>query len=383
MTQLPILAPYVASFGVGAIYTGVILGSYSFVNMAGNLVAGPVIDAFDRRVTIGIGMAVAGLAVAGYSMATRPGHLLVLRILHGAGGAVLIPAVFAWAGDRARAGAAGRSMGHAGAAVAFAAALGPALGGIGGAYLGAPTVFLGLGLLLCATSAGVLAGLVREHRRQAQTQNHNAAALAGSPRGITVRGIPRAVLQALRNPHLVLSFHAVFSLAFALGTLAFVLPLSMTRLGYSSGYTGLLFSLFSIAAILFSLLPTNRLPDRIGPVRVAAGGTAVILVALTALALMAAQHVTILAAIMIAYGIGFGAVFPATGTIVVLAAGPDRRGAAFGVYYAFFSLGVFLGPVTAGFATTLDLNPYGAAVLVTALTGAAQYRELRRRPGDT
>jgi MFS transporter, DHA1 family, multidrug resistance protein len=59
MAMLPILSPFVLSLGAGALYTGVVLGSYSLVNMLGNITAGPIIDIYGRRVPMVIGMAAA------------------------------------------------------------------------------------------------------------------------------------------------------------------------------------------------------------------------------------------------------------------------------------------------------------------------------------
>ncbi len=164
MTQLPILAPFVRSLGAGALSSGFIIGSYSFVNMLGNVAAGPLIDRYGRRRTITAGMAVAGVAVSAYALIASAEQLLAARVIHGAGGALLIPAVFTWAGDRAEPGAVGRSMGAAGAAVAFAALIGPAVGGLGGSIAGPRPVFAALGALLLVGSLGAVLGIERQQR---------------------------------------------------------------------------------------------------------------------------------------------------------------------------------------------------------------------------
>lgn len=366
MAQLPILGPFAVSFGTGAVYTGIILGSYSLVNMTGNLLAGPFIDSRDREITIVLGLAVAGLAVAGYAIVARPWQLLLVRLLHGAGGAILIPAVFAWAGDNSREGRVGRTMGHAGAAVALAAMLGPALGGVGGALLGPRSVFLLLGILLCA--AALVFGLWYRHSRLTRPVH---PALQSRPDAA-------AILAALRDRRLAAPYQAILGLTFVMGTLAYAIPLKVVEWGYSTAYTGVLFSLASIATILLLLLPTKALPDRIGTLPVTRIGLFLILIAL--ITLFPARRPGALALGMGLYGLGFGAVFAATTTAVVLAAGRNRRGTAFGVYYAFFSLGVFIGPIAAGALRSAGWNPYWGALIVIIVTQAAGLRQNGKAP---
>lgn len=363
MAQLPILAPYALSLGAGSLFTGIILGSYSMVNMAGNVLAGPVIDAHDRRVTIVAGLLTAGLAVAGYAVVRHPWQLLLVRLVHGAGGAVLIPAVFAWAGDRSRSGAVGRSMGYAGAAVAVAATIGPAFGGIGGARLGPERVFLTLGALLWVTGALIVATALVSRRRRSVAEYLSDTRFLYPPRS------HRAIRGVFRDPRLVSSYRAVLGLTFAMGTLAYTLPTTMRDLGFSTGYTGLLFSAFSVAATLVMVLPVNRLPDRFGPEPIAWAG--LVAVALSLAVLSRAFTLPLLSGTIVLYGLGFGLVFPATTAMVVTAAGRDRRGTAFGVYYAFYSLGVFLGPIMAGAVSSWGISPYWVAIAVMAAVNGA------------
>lgn len=51
---------------------------------------------------------------------------------------------------------------------------------------------------------------------------------------------------------------------------------------------------------------------------------------------------------MALYGLGFGLIFPAANAQVADAARPSERGSAFGIFYAFYSVGVILGAGAAG-----------------------------------
>ncbi len=367
MAQLPLLSPFAASLGAGAATVGVILGAYSLVNMIGNVAAGPVIDRAGRRVTIAGGMLIAGAALAAYALVRTPGQLLLLRLAHGAGGALLIPAVFAWMGDRARTGSVGRTMGYAGAAVAVAAMIGPAIGGIGRDLLGARPVFLGIGTLLCLTAVSTLF-YVRDAAalRPAAEDDRGAGRSAGPAPLRTRKAAIAAVLAVLGNRHLRYAYWSVFGLTFAMGVLAYTFPLTMDRAGFSAGRTGAFFSVFAAAAILVLVLPANRLSDRFGRRPLIVAGSLAVAIAL---AFLPVAHTTAsIAALMALYGIGYGTLFPSACAIVVDETSSANRGTAFGLFYAAFSLGVTVGPVAAGIVAGAGLPPYWlAAALLVAI----------------
>ena len=367
MAQLPLLSPFAVSLGAGATLVGVILGAYSLVNMVGNVVAGPVIDRVGRRVTLVAGMLVAGCAVAAYALVTTPWQLFGLRLAHGAGGAILIPAAYAYVGDRSVRGSVGRSMGYAGAAVALAALIGPALGGMGRDAFGIRPVFLGIGALLVATAVSAI-WLVHDG---------TGAAPFNGP-AAKVAAVPPRVRAAIGDPDLRYAYLSVFSLSFTMGVLAYTFPLTMQGAGFSAARTGSFFSIFSAAAILVLVLPTNRLSDRFGRGPLVTVGSVAIALALAFLTF--SRSVASLTAVMALYGAGYGTVFPSACAIVVDRTAASNRGTAFGIFYASFSLGVTIGPVAAGLATGAGLNAYWLPVGVLVIVRLVL---LGRRPRAT
>ena len=71
-TQIPMIAPYAASLGAGALMTGWIVSIYSVTNTLGNIAAGVVLDKFGRRLPLVVGLLWAGLAVFLYGAAGTP-----------------------------------------------------------------------------------------------------------------------------------------------------------------------------------------------------------------------------------------------------------------------------------------------------------------------
>ena len=357
MAQLPLLSPFAASLGAGATFIGVILGAYSLVNMVGNVAAGPVIDRMGRRITLAAGMLVAGGAVAAYAFVAAPWQLLGLRLVHGMGGAFLIPAAFAYVGDRSARGSVGRSMGYAGAAVAVAALVGPALGGIGRDAFGIRAVFLAIGALLGVTAVSAI-WLIRDRTEKAPVQGP----AAGAPVAPRLRF-------AFEDPDLRYAYVSVFTLSFAMGVLAYSFPLTMQSSGFSAARTGAFFSIFSAAAILVLVLPTNRLSDRFGRRPLVIAGSVAVAVALALLP--SSRSMASLTAVMALYGAGYGTLFPTACAIVVDRTTASNRGTAFGVFYAAFSLGVTIGPVAAGLAAGSGVSAYWLPVGVIVVVRLA------------
>ena len=69
---------------------------------------------------------------------------------------------------------------------------------------------------------------------------------------------------------------------------------------------------------------------------------------------------------MAVFGLGYGIVFPAAAALVIGAAGADRRGMAFGIFYAVYSLGVVVGASGSGVLADLDDGFVGLPFLAAA-----------------
>ncbi|MEW6622701.1 MAG: MFS transporter [Bacillota bacterium] len=348
MFQLPILAPYVLSLGASSIMVGLVMGSYSLVNMLGNLGAGLIIDRYGRKIAIWGGMLAAGLAVAFYSAVVYPIQLLGLRIIHGLAGAILVPAVFTYLGDRTVKGSTGKAMGYSGAAVGLAALVGPMYAGIGKDVFGVRPVFLSIGLLLAATSILVKVFLPESHLPK------------DTAKGISFKEVEKLI----KYPQLQMAYLAAFALTFSLGVVAYSLPITLELLGFTGRAVGMFFSVFSFVAILVFILPSNRISDYYNRFIPIGAGLIISAAAMVFLA-VGNSHLNFAFGMGI-YGLGFGLIFPAMNAIIIDQTEKYYRGTAFGVFYAVFSLGVFSGPLAAGVARQLGWQAFyeAAAVLM-------------------
>ncbi len=330
--QLPIITPYALSLGASLSLTGGIVAVYSLTNMIGNVFGGHWIDRYGRKKMLYTGMFVVFGILLLYPFAQNGYQLFAIRFIHGLAGGVLIPAAFAYIGDRTddtpqkkR----GKSMAFTGASIGTAAIIGPAFGGIMAARSKIEYVFIFIGLLFLVT-AFLITKFVEESFVTTDRGKFNF----------------RDFLPLLKNPLMIQASLSAFALMVSNGTLAFALPLNVEAMGLTTESTGILLSTFGFVALIVFLSPINQIYDRLKPVYLLIAGFLLIGVSLVLLSLLESLVGTFLA--MVIYGLGFAFVFPSMNRIVADASTQVDRGKAYGIFYAFFSLGAVAGSFISG-----------------------------------
>lgn len=137
------------------------------------------------------------------------------------------------------------------------------------------------------------------------------------------------------------AFLGAFFLMFSQGVIAYLLPLKVHALGFDSRLSGTLMSTFGIIAVLVFLLPTNRIFDKVNPLKTLSFGIG--LMGISQLLISQANSSSLLYIAMACYGIGFGFLFPSVNSLLIDSTTAEVRGKAYGYFYAFFSLGVVIG----------------------------------------
>lgn len=355
---VPVLAPYAKrALGAADAQAGLVLGLYSLANLLANFYSGVLIDRFGRRLPMSLSLWVAGVLIALYPLASSVETLMVLRALHGATGAVFVPALFALVGEygtRNRTGA----MGGVGALVGLVALLAPPMGGIVARDYGEPALFGGVAaLMLIGGFAALLAG---ETRRAGQT-----------PQSIHPR-------EAFRLPELRRVYQLTLVMTFTMGVLTFALPVLLQAAGYDAAYRGRLFGLLALVSIV--LMASVRRSTLFGGARGRAMlGSAFLIAGALGLSLLADAPQS-LWGITVLYGVGFGLVFPAVHLGAFEAAPEHLRGVSLALLHAFYSLGYVLGPAAAGMVGAAYAGYLGAAfgaVLLIATAAARRWRPTR------
>jgi DHA1 family multidrug resistance protein-like MFS transporter len=346
---VPVLAPYAKrALQATDAQAGLILGLYSLANLLANFYSGVLIDRFGRRLPMALSLWAAGVLIALYPLATTPETLMALRVLHGATGAVFVPALFAMVGEYGKRNRTG-AMGSAGALIGLVALLAPPIGGVVARDYGEPALFGGVAALMLI--GGFAALLIQDPPR-----------LGGAQESIHPR-------EAFRLPDLRRVYLLTLAMTFTMGVLTFALPVLLQDVGYDAAYRGRLFGLLALVSI--GVMASVRRGKVLG----GAWGRAMLGVAFLA---AGALGLSLLAdapqafwGVAVLYGVGFGLAFPAVHLGAFEGAPNHLRGVSLALLHAFYSLGYVLGPAMAGVVGAAYAGytgaAFGAALLVAAL----------------
>lgn len=353
--QLPIITPYARELGASFALTGAIVAVYSLTNMIGNVFGGHWIDRYGRKKMLYSGMFAVFAILLLYPLAKNGWQLFSIRFIHGLAGGVLIPAAFAYIGDQSdkrkeKTGA--KPMAYAGASIGLAAIIGPAIGGIMAARSKIDYVFIFISFLFFITAILII--------------NFMEESFVSTDRG---KFNFKDFLPLLKNPLIMQASLAAFSLMVSNGTLAFALPLKVEAMGLNTESTGILLSTFGIVALIVFLTPLNQIYDRFKPIQLIITGFVFISMSLLFLSNVNTFYTSFIA--MTFYGLGFSFIFPSMNQIVKEASTQVNRGKAYGVFYAFFSLGAVTGSTLSGIVAEYIGYPFifGATIMfITALS---------------
>lgn len=345
--QFPTIAPHARSLGATTILVGVVVAAYSVTNLFGNLGAGFVLDRWGRRRPMILGLAITAIAVVSYAFVNSPEQLLVARAVHGIGAAALTPGAFAILGDRVASDQRGRAMGLAGALIAIPAMIGPPVAGILRDAWGADAVFFVDAAFVVFTLV-VFVTVTRETPRTASSRTASAG------------------LSALLTSRVLWSGYAAqFAITVGVGVLVAHLPLVLENQGETAARAGYSFAIYALVSMLVMASPVGGASDQFGrfvPLLIGLLGVAA---GLGVVGL--ANGYGGIAAGMAVFGLGYGLVFPAATALVVEAAGPKRRGMAFGIFYAVYSLGVAVGSAGSGRLASFYEDSIGLPFLAAAV----------------
>ncbi|WP_156857014.1 MFS transporter [Oceanobacillus sp. AG] len=342
--QLPIITPYAMELGASHLLAGSIVAIYSLTNMIGNIFGGHWIDRYGRKRMLLTGMFFAAIILIFYPLAQSGWQLFFIRFFHGLAGGVLIPAAFAYVGDISKSKTRGRSMAFTGAAIGIAAIAGPAIGGAMAARSQIEYVFIFVAILFFI-STFLIYQFIEESYVSTEKGKFSLSEF----------------MPLLKHPLVLQASLAAFALMISNGTLAFALPLKVSDMGLTSETTGMMLSTYGIVALIVFLTPINRIFDRISSLALVITGIMIIGSVHIMLNIVTIYSVNML--LMVVYGIGFAFVFPSMNKIVAEASSKVDRGKAYGIFYAFFSLGAVAGSFVSGAtAETLGLPFFSSAI---------------------
>ena len=322
--QLPIISPFAIELQATPFLTGLAVGMYSLSNTFGNIVSGIFSDRRGPFAILVAGLLLTAFFLFTYTLAEGPYSLLAIRFLHGLAAGLIVPAAFTYLANRTDQSRRGKGAAISGAFVGLAAILGPAYGAILSSRSSVPETMATTGAMLFVLGLLSFSLLNRNVKKSEKLPIE-----------------PLTVGMIILNSGLMRAFIGAFFLMFSQGVLAYMLPLKVSGLGLPVQMSGLLLSVFGIAAILVFLLPVNRLFDAVKPIYTLIAGFLIMGSSLFLLSAVSAAFLLYFS--MITYGVGFALLFPSINSLLIDSTTARSRGKAYGYFYAFFSIGVVAG----------------------------------------
>jgi MFS family permease len=315
-TVLPMLAPHVRFALHGTDQdVGLVVGIFSFIALAGRLVAGPLADRRGRKISFLTGLFCCAMAGAAYLLPLGLPGAYAGRILQGFGEACLYTGAAAWAVEVTGVERSGRTLSYLSSGIWGGISMGPVVGQWLGSFERAAAMQLGL----AAIAFFVITRVPEDYR----PHDHDAAR-SWLPPGMLAPGIAIGFV----NVHYPV--------------VAGFLVLHLQSHG-NAGTTA--FSAYA-TMVLLSRFFLGGLPDRMRPSIIYFTGIAFMGVGLVLLG-AAPGRISAIAATAL---LGFGFSFPwgAVASTVLRRAHPSQRGRAVGVLTAFYDLFVGISSFAAG-----------------------------------
>jgi MFS family permease len=341
----PVLPRFALNFGVTVAEVSLLISAFTLARVFLNFPAGALTERIGRRSVFITGGLIAGLASIGSGLVNDFSHLVALRFLTGAGGALAITVQSTIMVDISTRANRGRMMSFSEGIVTVGLFLGPAAGGLLGDALGLRVPFFLSGALTLLFTAWAVARLPETRGWNAEMEAH-----------LSERVATRApLLEGLKFMLTDRSYVMIGLVAFAnfftrFGTLFFMLPILAYSLGMSPGEYGLVAS--GIALIHIPLLPlAGSLADRYGRKAVIVPGT--ILTGITVAAFGLAPNRELFLAAVALYAVMGGIAGLAPSAYLADISPAHLRGMSIGLYRTVGDIAGFIGPIVVGYLAVI------------------------------
>jgi MFS family permease len=341
-TALPLFAEKISG---SAVYSGLMLTTYSFAALLARPFSGILSDRFGRVKLLIAGAFICAAACALYGVTTAVLLILAIRVINGFGFGIHSTCAGAVAADVVPKSRLSEGIGYFGLYATVSTAIAPfiALTIVGSGELRdfQKLFFIAAGLCLMSMIFDCLITYERKAKKARETETPADAALTQtvSPAALpkTFLGFEYSVF--LPAVVLVLLFFAQSS------TNTFLTLFAKER---SLGNIGLFFT-FNAAGLFVSRLFFGRLTDKRGPDIVVIPGMLGILAFYVLVPFIHSPG--FLFALGLPLGLAGGAVYPCINALIFKRCSPSRRGTASAAYFAAIDIGFFIGGLVFGFVT--------------------------------
>ncbi len=346
---VPILPIYAAEFGATGFSLGVIVAGFP---LSGGLLqpfVGNLSDRHGRKGFLVFGLILFCLTGYIYTLAGSVVHLVMIRIFHGAGSALVFPIAMAYIIDAAAGKNIGKYMGMFNIAIFVGIGAGPVLGGIFLDLLGRNSAFYAMALLSLVSTVLVAAIL----------PGRGPLTVAGTPERIFA--VFRRMLGNQRLKGILLA--RMSTMIIIVPTFAF-LPLLMTRQMSASGSEiGMVIACRTLVNAVFQV-PFGKLADRWNRNRLLLAGSTIISIGIFFVP-FAVSFVPLLLLFGL-IGLGEAVSWPVMGALAAEEGQKYGQGSMMGAFNMAMNAGLFIGAM--GVGALVDLLGISWAFYTVALT---------------
>ncbi len=336
---LPALPLYLTEQGLDNFSIGLIMGIFSVTSLLLRPVSGRLIDLKGRKGIMFIAIGSYLLSPLFFRLGTGSLVMGLVQILFGFAIGSFTTAITTYVADIAPRHLMARFIGWHSIAIIIAKGMAPALGLAVAVRYGFPLV---LGLSICIALLSVLF----VHR------------LEEPPLSTSSNSVSTSFREIITTKMILLPTITLFAGLITFGAINVMLSLFAAAREIPNPE---LFFVIHTLTVIATRLITGKLPGSSLSAQVIFS----MLVLFLSLVLMSqVQQFWQLMAVAVIYGIGYGAIYPALSSLLILSTPDHLRGTALGIYTAGFDLGVATGAVLAGLSEFIG---FSMAYLVTAL----------------
>ena len=327
----PIIPIYAMDLGATGLTLGLMIAAFSISRGALQPVVGSLSDRRGRKRFLVAGLSIYAVMGLTYTLATSVEHLILIRLFHGVGSAMIVPIVMAYIGDLTPQGQEGKYMGMLNIALFAGISGGPILGGVFRDTIGINPAFYAMSALTAA-SLGLILTLLPPQRSDREIQS--------------TPGLLTTLRRMLHNSRVIgMLLPRIGTMIVMVPTLGF-LPILMHRL---MGATGIEIGIVVAARTIVTAglqIPFGRIADRYNKVALIVTGS---LIASAGVFVMPfATGFLQLVWLSVFIGMGEALIWPTLGAIAVEEGHRYGQGSMMGVFNMAMSVGILIGSLLAG-----------------------------------
>ncbi len=328
---VPILPIYAAELGATGFALGVIIAGFALSGGVLQPFVGVLSDRHGKKGFLIAGLLIFGITGYTYTLASSVPHLVIIRVFHGAGSAMIVPMAMAYISDLSAGGKTGKYLGMLNVAIFAGIGGGPLLGGFFLDLWGQNSAFYAMGLL--SLLSAVFVTIFLPGKKGFAIQEKTGSMLVVFQRMLRSRRVMGILLSRMATMIIMVP------------TFAF-LPLLMKQYLTASGTEiGIVIATRTLLNAVFQI-PFGSLADRWNKNRLLLTGSTIISIGI--LAVPFAGSFTTLLLLFALIGLGESISWPALGALAAKEGHIYGHGSMMGVFNMAMSAGLFIGAMGVG-----------------------------------